>query len=183
MSFRSLGVASALICACGSSPRHEPAPANPVGPMPAQPKLEQTMIPSSSPPEGVRIAPPGGAIHALAITPDGSAALTGDASGATRLWPSLDGSQEPRVVAIDNAIALAIVRRSDGYLVGTVDDNHGLTLALLDGEGRTRAHRSIGGDPSVVEVRAVSAGILAWTSDQKLTLYNLDGNASSTLAT
>ncbi|HEY1550432.1 MAG TPA: hypothetical protein VGG28_21540 [Kofleriaceae bacterium] len=182
------GALLALACACGSAPSAQQAAnpaANPANdpPPPPSPKLEQTMIPSSAAPADVRIAPPAGAIHALAVTPDGSAALTADESGGTRLWPALDGSQEPRVVAIDRAIELAITRRDDGYLVAVIDDNHGLTLVQLDAEGRTRAHRSIGGDPSVVAVRAVTGGIVAWTSDQKLAFYDLGGVVKSTLAT
>jgi hypothetical protein len=174
----------AIACACGSAPATHGA-ANPTTTpaVPPPPKLEQTMIPASAPPADVRIAPPVGAIHSLAVTPDGSAALTGDESGGTRLWPALDGSQEPRVVGIDRAVDLAITRRDDGYLVAVVDDNHGLTLVQLDSEGRTRAHRSIGGDPSIVAVRAVTGGIVAWTSDQKLAFYDLAGIAKSTLGT
>ena len=178
------GALLAVACACGSAPPTQHAASQTTTPPnPPPPRLEQTMIPSSAPPADVRIAPPAGAIHALAVTPDGSAALTGDESGGTRLWPALDGSQEPRVVAIDRAIELAVTRRPDGYLAGVVDDNHGLSLVQLDGEGRTRAHRSIGGDPSVVAVRAVTTGIVVWTSDQKLALYDLAGNAKSTLGT
>ncbi len=160
------GALVAMACACSA-----PAPrsASHATSTPAQPppKLEQTMIPASAPPADVRIAPPAGAIHTLAVTPDGGAALTGDESGGTRLWPALDGSQEPRIVAIDRAVELAVTRRPDGYLAGVVDDNRGLTLVQLDGEGRMRAHRSIGGDPSVVAVRAVIGGIVVWTSDQE----------------
>ncbi|HEX4453059.1 MAG TPA: hypothetical protein VH143_19440 [Kofleriaceae bacterium] len=178
-----VGALVAMASACSAlAPRSASHVARtPVQPPP--PKLEQTMIPASAPPADVRIAPPAGAIHALAVTPDGGAALTGDESGGTRLWPALDGSQEPRVVAIDRAVELAVTRRPDGFLAGVVDDDHGLTLVQLDGEGRTRAHRSVGGDPSVVAVRAVTAGIVAWTSDQKLALYDLAGHSKSTLGT
>ena len=58
----------------------------------------------------------------LAASDDGSAALTQDASGGTRLWRSLDGTREPVVVELDEARALALHRLADGYAIAAIDE-------------------------------------------------------------
>ena len=70
----------------------------------------------------------GNAIDIVAASADGRAAVTQDAEGNTRLWPTLDGTVEPIVVRIAAAAELALVRDGDDALVGSLDPAGGLQL-------------------------------------------------------
>ncbi|MGN6107612.1 MAG: hypothetical protein ACTHU0_21055, partial [Kofleriaceae bacterium] len=71
-------------------------------------------------------APHGATITALAISADGSAAVSADDLGGARLWPALDGSAEPRVVALPHTGALAIGAHPRGFAIAAIDDAGGL---------------------------------------------------------
>jgi hypothetical protein len=140
------------------------------------------MIPSGSPHATVE-APPSGPLHVLGVTPDGGAAITVDEQGGVRLWPALDGSREPRAMTIAEPIEIALARRDRGYIAAEIDQGHGLELVELDPDGGVIAHRTLGNDPTVDGVAAFDGGILAWTSDQKIAMYGVDGSARGTLGT
>src|SRR6184192_590488 len=109
----------ALVAACGTSGSHPPAepkpaapPAPPVIPQPTEPPPSAEVVHPAS--RAAIEAPHGGAISTLAVTPDGTAAITADQLGGMRLWPVLDGSREPLVVDLPHARDLAIGTRADG---------------------------------------------------------------------
>src|SRR5688572_12567328 len=52
-------------------------------------------------------APHAGVIRRLAVTVDGTAAITQDTLGGIRLWPRLDGTVEPRLVDLPPTRGLA----------------------------------------------------------------------------
>jgi len=73
----------------------------------------------------------------VAVTDDGTAVVTQDAVGGTRLWPTLDGSREPIVVHVPMAREL-----------GVMHDGTELAIAALDAVGaRGEMER-----PSIVEM-------------------------------
>ncbi len=178
-----LGLVFAIACACGAPPVAPKPPAvMPSASPPAAPS-SSPMIASQSSPRAVLEAPPAGPLDLVAVTPDGSAAITADQGGGIRLWPALDGTREPRVVTLGTPIELALARAGSGFIVASIDEGHDLTLTLLDADGRTLAHRGLGGDPAVVGVAAIEGGLLAWSSDQKITLFGTDGATRGTLGT
>ncbi len=136
----------------------------------------------TSPSRSMIEAPHGGAITTLAVTADGKAAITCDDLGGMRLWPTLDGTQEPRVVDLQAPRALAIGRHGDGFAVVLLDDVGGLVIATLDSSGRTLHHVSIGGDPAYVGVAMTERGPLGWRTDQAIVQLSVDGVATSRLA-
>ena len=178
-----LGLAFAIVCAC-AAPAVAPKPPGviPSAATPATPS-SPSMIAAQGPLRAMREAPPSGAIDILAATPDGSAAITADEGGGVRLWPTLDGSREPRVVTLESPIELALARAGSGFIAASIDEGHDLTLTMLDADGRTLAHRGLGGDPAVTGVAAFDGGLVAWSSDQKITLFGTDGATRGTLGT
>src|SRR5689334_9999844 len=54
--------------------------------------------PGGAPAPRLPVAPPSGAIVAVAITEAGDAAISFDEGGGWRLWPALDGTREPVVL-------------------------------------------------------------------------------------
>jgi WD40 repeat protein len=120
-------------------------------------------------------APHGAAISALAITPDGTAAITADETGGIRLWPKLDGTREPCVVELPNPRVLALARHRDGFFVAWIDNANSLALAELDDRGRTRRHGAVAQDADYLGLAITDLGLLAWRSDQTIVLYDFDG--------
>jgi len=128
-------------------------------------------------------APPAGGIAALAATPDGRSVLSIDDLGGARLWPTLDGTKEPRVVELPGgAHDIALGRRDDGYTAVVRDEVGGLYLARLDEDGRTRSHVTLGGDAAFDGLAMTVAGTLAWRADQRLLLIDGDGRVVGDLA-
>lgn len=192
-----LGVAFALALAasCGDAPPQPKAPQPPpstttdlgdgedVTSKPVPPGGPPIQVSHATSPRAAAEAPPAGNVIALAVTPDGGAALTSDAAGSVRLWPALDGSREPRVVRRNAPVELALARAQGGYLAAFVDESHSLELVELDADGRVGGVRSIGNDPAFAGVTAFGGGVLAWTSDQKVELYDGTGTPRGALGT
>jgi hypothetical protein len=88
----------ALAVACGTPPSPVAPLVTPIAP-PAPPLPAAPIVRSDAAAGGIE-APHAGPIVLVAATPDGTAALSSDVSGGVRLWPAVDGSQEPRVVAL-----------------------------------------------------------------------------------
>ena len=180
-----LPLAFVFACACG-------APAVPVAPVlggdtrPAQASTSPAAIAlSTAALPDAREAPPGGPIHSLAVTPDGRAAITIDDGGGVRLWPSLDGRIEPRVVRFNTNVPvdLAIEHAGSGFVVASIDEGHDLTITRIDADGRVLGHRGLGGNPAFVGVATFDGGVLAWSSDEKLVLFDTDGATRGAIGT
>lgn len=177
-------VVLALAAACGTPVRHvEPvAPAVPA-PAPAVPAPPMPPLVRTDAPAGGIEAPHAGPIELVAATPDGRAALTSDVTGGVRLWPALDGSQEPRVVALPEPHALAIGPRDGGYTAAVLDAAGGLYFASLDAQGKSRAHVSLPAEPAVRGIAMSTRGLVAWRADQTVVLLDGDGVTHAQLAT
>jgi hypothetical protein len=174
----------ALVGACGT-------PAPPVAPIVQPVAAPAATTPALPPPPIVRSdaaaggieAPHAGPIALVAVTPDGTAALTSDVGGGVRLWPALDGSQEPRVVAVPEPHALAIGPRDGGYTAAVLDAAGGLYIASIDARGTSRAHVSLPAEPAVRDLAMSSRGLVAWRADQTVVLLDGDGKTLAQLAT
>ncbi|HEY3802990.1 MAG TPA: hypothetical protein VGL61_10305 [Kofleriaceae bacterium] len=175
-----IAIASACASPAGHSIARTTAPSQP-SPEPA-PHADEPMLAHAATGSAVE-APPIGAILLVAVTADGGAAITADAGGGVRLWPTLDGTREPIVVEMDAPVDVAIEHAGSGYIVGSIDEGRDLVLTVLDGDGRTVAHRGLGNDPGFEGVAAIDGGLLAWTSDSKIDLFGTDGVLRGTIAT
>lgn len=133
--------------------------------------------------QGGAEAPSAGAITAIAMTPDGSAAVTADEVGGVRLWPALDGSREPRVIMVPEPHALAVGARGDGFTIAVLDASGGLYLANVDRDGRSRSHVTLPGEPAYLGIAMTPGGLVAWRADETVTLLDGDGATLGQLAT
>ena len=184
---RAAVLALAAACSAPAAPRITPAvvvpiAAAPIAAAPVAPAPAAPVVRTDAPGGGIE-APTGGTIRIVAATPDGGAVLTADDLHEVRLWPALDGSQEPRIVELPEPHELALGRRGDGYTAAVLDAAGGLYLASLDAQGRNRTHVSLAGDPAYLGIAMSSRGLLAWRADQTLVLLDGDGAALATLAT
>jgi hypothetical protein len=169
-------VALVALVAC-SAPATHPQHVNglPAQPATADTTPTPTPTPTMHKPRPVIEAPHTGQILELALSPDGAAALTVDELGGLRLWPSLDGKQEPRIVSLPAPKQLAVARMQNGFVVVSLDEVGGLYIAKLDATGRTISHVTVAPDPAFVGMAMTELGLLAWRADQSLVLIDGDG--------
>jgi hypothetical protein len=128
-------------------------------------------------------APHSGTIQMIAATPDTSAVLSIDDVGGARLWPTLDGTQEPRVVDLPRAKQLVLGRTAADFSAFVLDESGGLYIAHLDRDGRTVAHTTHGTDPAYAGIVMSSLGALAWRVDHHVLRIDGDGAVKDDLAT
>jgi hypothetical protein len=179
-------LAALALVACSSTAR-PPEPTRPVvnPPLPVAapvPDLAKP-IPTVHAKRDAREAPHGGTILTLALSPDGTSVLSADELGGVRLWPALDGSQEPRIVDMPLAKQLAIARVTGGFSAVARDEAGGLYVAKLDDTGRQLSHTTLPAEPPVTGMAMSAQGLLAWRSDQTLLLLDGDGATKDKLGT
>jgi hypothetical protein len=173
----------ALALSCGTKP---PAPAVVQAPKPVEPVRTpgpQPPVPVAHASRAAVEAPHTGTIQIVAATQDGGAALTIDDTGAARLWPTLDGTHEPRIVELPLAKKLGFARIADGYSAFVLDESGGLYIGRLDSDGRTRAHTTHGIDPAFSGIAMTLIGALAWRVDHHVLRIDADGVIHGDLAT
>jgi len=175
------------LVACGprstTTTRHEPpitVDAGVIAPMiDAGPSVTR-LFPSQ--PKTRLEGPHGGAITDLAVTADGTAAITSDDLGGHRLWPALDGSLEPRVVELPSPSQLAIKREPKGFLIALIDEAGGLVLQQIDLDGLLLQRASLPIEPTYKGVAMTDGGPLAWRSDHRIVRLAEDGTIVAQLA-
>lgn len=126
-------------------------------------------------------APHGGVIRRLAVTADGTAALTEDELGGIRLWPTLDGTVEPRLVDLPPTRGLAIAPEPRGFVAAAVDQVGGLVIQVIDRNGIAVQRASLRADPAHLGIEMTSRGVLAWRADQMIVRFTTDGTLSAQL--
>src|SRR5450432_317276 len=122
---RRLVLAFAIAACRGEAPpvavHAAPIDAAPIAPRPDAP-IAVVGAPEPPPPPGPLITGiHGESIRALAVTDDGLVAVSADVGGAVRLWPALDGTREPVVVAATPPVALAIEADGDDVAFAGLD--------------------------------------------------------------
>ena len=180
---RRLGIALLLTISChtdatraapGPGPAPGPAPATSSAPGYAQPPPPQGGAPATTP---RKLVPRGAAHYAsiteVAVSSDGTAAITRDLMGGVRLWPSLDGSMEPRIVPVASPAALSIERRGDDLVAAIVDGSGAGHIVVLGKDGALKAH-GVPVDPAVVSLTVLPGGdrVIGVRVDQSLALYD-----------
>lgn len=117
---------------------------------------------------GPLVAPHGHPIVLLAVTDALDAALTADDDGGVRLWPTLDGTREPVVVAASAPAELAIVRTSDGLVGALRDRAGGVELLRFDERGNVRSRARLAAEPEFVQLVVLGDAILARRADHAI---------------
>ncbi|MEZ4398640.1 MAG: hypothetical protein R3B06_01380 [Kofleriaceae bacterium] len=139
--------------------------------------------PGAEPAAAPRLAPHAGAIAAVVLDHDATAALSNDLRGGVRLWPTLDGTREPAVVPATGAVALDLARTGDGFVVGAIDASGAPHLYRLDARGGLRGSTDIPAVPQGVGLVALGAD--AWLlvrADQSIELYDRGGRRRAVTA-
>lgn len=178
-----------VIAACGAR-TSSPPPKDPVividagAPDPVLPDAATPVSVVTPRTPGTRVdSPHGGTITDLAVTPDGTAAVTSDDLGGHRLWPALDGSQEPRELELPAPGQLAIGHDPKGFLIALIDDAGGLVLQQVDRDGLLVSRATLPLEPTYRGIAMTDRGPLAWRSDQRLVRLAADGSITARLAT
>lgn len=128
-------------------------------------------------------APHGGAITTLAVTPDGSSAVSVDELGGVRLWPTLDGTVEPRILDLPVPRELAVMKDPRGFVVAMLDEVGALVIQTVDGDGLGLQRATPPSEPAFKGVEATSTGPLAWRADQIVMRFAADGRIVEQLGT
>lgn len=126
-------------------------------------------------------APHGGVIRRLAVTADGTAALTEDGLGGLRLWPTLDGTREPRLVDLPPTRGLALATDPRGFVAAVLDHVGGLVIQVIDRDGIALQRASLRADPAHLGIEMTSRGVLAWRADQMIVRFAIDGSLTAQL--
>lgn len=175
-------VALSLV-ACGPTPRTADPARSASAVAPAASATDSAPGPTVHALRDALEAPHGGSIQLLALSPDGRIAISADELGGVRLWPTLDGTQEPRIVEMPQPIQLAVGRRQGGYTAAVRDHAGGVYIAKLDEAIRQLSHATLPAEPAVTWIGMTERGLLAWRSDQRLLLLDADGVPRDQLAT
>jgi hypothetical protein len=161
-----------VVAAC-STPDPGPAPASFIPPLPhPAPRPVPAPVPPP-PPAPAMPAIHGAPISQLAVPEDGQAAVTADALGGIRLWPTLDGSHEPVVVHAPAPMQLAIAHAGDELGVAILDEAGALTVIRFDRDGRVLGRAQFIATAAVDEVIGTPHGFLAITADETIELVSL----------
>jgi hypothetical protein len=124
----------------------------------------------------------GTSIAIVALSEDGSAAATSDTTGMIRLWPTLDGTQEPFVVTGPIPTALAVARDHDrDFVIAAIDQARMLTVLRVGSDGRMLGKAQLQDDEQVLQVEATPQGFLTLRGDQSIELVTFDGKHGNRL--
>ncbi|MCX5742857.1 MAG: hypothetical protein NT062_10210, partial [Proteobacteria bacterium] len=105
----------------------------------------------------------------VALDDHGGAAITADHLGRLRFWPTLDGTQPPRVVhATSQPRALSLEQRADRFVIGVIDVAGGLEVIEIDREARELVRARLPAEPAAVQLVAFDGGLLVRRVDQSL---------------
>jgi hypothetical protein len=124
----------------------------------------------------------GGSIEALAVSDDGTAVLSQDAFGGTRLWPTLDGHREPIVIAMPEAVDLAIAHDMLGFTLAARDTVGGLEIVRATIDGRVTSRARIAAEPAIEQLAIAEQGVIVSRADQTLAIYDAAGEQRAHLA-
>ena len=128
-------------------------------------------------------APHGGSITTLSITPDGASVLSVDELGGVRLWPTLDGTTEPRIVDLPAPRQVAITPDPKGFLIAMLDEVGYLVLTVVDKEGVRIARATPPSEPAFKGLAMSPTGPIAWRADQIVMRFKADGTVAEQLGT
>jgi hypothetical protein len=178
---RRSGIALLVLLACHSEPPRTAFAGSASGAVPPPPPVPQFATPPPPAPASPVVTLKHGAAHyaqitEVAVASDGSAAITRDAMGGLRIWPSLDGTAEPRIVAVASPASLSVDRRADG-IVAAVVDGSGAGHIVTIGKGGKIAIAGVPVDPAIASLTVLPGGerILGVRVDQSLALYDATG--------
>lgn len=137
----------------------------------------------------VRLSPPRGVPHyaavvATAVSRGSTTALSRDALGEVRVWPTLDGKVAAQAVPVRGVIAMRVQDEGDEILAGFAESSGSGHLVQFDRSGKRLGVADITGPGTVLHVAplADASGALVLFADHSLALVDRDGKTLDTLA-
>lgn len=137
----------------------------------------------------VRMSPPHGVPHyaavvATAVSRDATAALSRDALGEVRVWPTLDGKVAAQSVPVRGVVAMRVQDQGDEILAGFAESSGAGHLVRFDRTGKRLGVADITGPATVLHVAPLvdTSGALVLYADHSLALVDRDGKTLDTLA-
>jgi hypothetical protein len=117
-------------------------------------------------------------IDVLALSRDGKAAVSRDAIGDWRVWPSLDGAVPSQRVPIAGAIDAAIENGAAGIVIAAIDPANALHLVRVDAKGVVTGTATVPPEPPIERVAITPGGahVVAVLSDQSVLVVDAAGN-------
>ena len=124
----------------------------------------------------------GRAIISVAVSDDGSAALTIDSGNGVRLWPALDGTREPVAVPLVAPQDMVLAKSGDEFRIAALDTAGGLALLRVDASGQLVGKAALPFDQPYAHVVADRDGYLAIRADQTIERLDAKGTQLGALA-
>ncbi|MCR9159340.1 MAG: hypothetical protein ACE37F_08515 [Nannocystaceae bacterium] len=122
-----------------------------------------------------------GNIAQVVLDPTGTAALSRDAVGGVRLWPSLDGSLEPQSVPIANPQSMAVLTAGEGFVVLGVEASGGARVVAMQADGHAKDLRSLPPFNPVQQVVSIRGGrFAALMRDGSIHVFDITGDEIAT---
>jgi hypothetical protein len=133
-------------------------------------------------PTALPAATHGRAIISVAVSDDGTAALTIDSGASVRLWPALDGTREPVAVPLVAPTEMVLARSGDEFRIAALDTAGGLVLLRVDASGQLVGKNSMPFDQPYELVVADGDGYLAIRADQVIERLDAKGTPLGTVS-
>jgi hypothetical protein len=128
-------------------------------------------VPDRIPPSSVH----GGFINTVAMAEESDVAVSVDALGEVRLWPTLDGTREPVELEMQAPRAIAIAHAANELAIASIDQAGNGHIGRYSRDGALRGTTTMPGEPRVVQLAAIPGGVLALRSDQTIERYDASG--------
>jgi hypothetical protein len=120
-------------------------------------------------------------IENIAVTDDGTAAVSTDARHSVRLWPSLDGKREPVVVTMRPPLSVALARLGDELVIAGLDEAGQLELVRTTHAGEVLRRVFVETGRPLASIQAAGLGFVGLRDDRAIVGIPLDGAALATL--
>ena len=116
-------------------------------------------------------------IDRITLSADGTAALTRDGLGGTRLWPKLDGSIEPVLIPLRSPQAFSLARTPTGWSAFVVDASGGAKSFAIAQDGKITTVGELPPFKPLFEGHVLPGGkhVLALYRDHTLRLLTVAG--------
>jgi hypothetical protein len=142
------------------------------------PVTERTEISAADRSIGVkpmRGTPHGGEIGAIAVSEAGDLAITADAIGELKVWPTLDGTRQPVSIEAAPATSVALGEREDELVVAMIDRVGVVRVLKLGRDGRVHGRAQVPGEIAAREVVAVGGDLIVVRADETIERVDADG--------
>jgi hypothetical protein len=123
------------------------------------------------------------AIESLAVTDDGTVAVSTDLRHSVRLWPTLDGTREPVVIGMRPPLGVAVARLGDELVIAGLDEAGQLELVRTTRAGEVLRRVFVETGRPLASIQAAGLGFVGLRDDRAIVGIPVDGAALATVTT